>query len=493
MSFGLEKDTYEIEFKTTGSDKAADLAKAVEKEEQAIRSLTAAIAAHEKAAVADASKIEQMKKAVVSAGKAVEAAGGQSKAAGQTLMALGYAADDLQYGFRGISNNIQPILQSIPALAGFAGAISIGAIAAYQLYEHWDLVQGVLGTGIPQPALTGPELLAENLKKATDAMDELAKKTRLEWHELERLNKLRQEVKDLKAADAAQRNVDQALAAQSDAEKARGSGFARAVAESGGKDAFDQFKGALEDSKDAQGLVLNEATGKLGKPADVARDMFDAALKGDKIARDAIRKALPKGSRFADNIAQSSPEVAQIYEDLDEENGRDSERQKKDRWEEQFYEDLDEENGRDSERQKREAVEQARKVTGGTGLGGRVDEALVRSALSSGGAPGVATAQVADQIARELQARGMGAKDAKDAAGAIAQEHAARLGDDINDRLRKGPEMHGVQHIGASDFARSVEGAGAKDLGKIAGGIEDMKNQLATMIKNQEMGRRLGP
>jgi hypothetical protein len=482
-----DKEIYELILRIEGEQEAKKLAAALALAEQKYQALYDTLgkgAAQTKAAAASLAGLQSQMAKVQ----------GSMKGAGQAMMQIGYAADDLQYGFKGVANNIQPILGSIPSLAKLAGPISIAAIAAYQLWEHWGQVKELFGLGVPQPALTGTELLAANLKKASDAMEELASKTRLEWYELERLNKLREQVKDLKAADAAQKNVDSATSAQSEAEKARGSGFGKAVAESGGKDAFDQFKGVLDDSKNAQGLVLNEATGRMGKPSDVARDMFDAALKGDKIARDAIRKALPKGSRFAENIAEMSPEIAKLYEDMDEENGRDSDKQKKDRWEEQFYKDLDEENGRDIDRQKKEAAEEARRVTAGTGFGARVDTAMLRSSLNSGGAPGVATAQVAEQIERELLARGMGKLDAKNAAKGIAEEHAARLGDDINERVLKGPApLDKVQHIGASDFARSVESSGAKDLSKIAGGIEDMKNQFATIIKNQEKGQRLGP
>jgi len=338
--------------------------------------------------------------------------------------------------------------------------------------------------------LTGPELLAENLKKATEAMDELAKKTRLEWYELEKLNKLRGEVKDLKAADAAEKNVASATSALSEGEKAVGSGFGKAVAESGGANAFDEFKGVLNDSKDAKGLVYNEAKGRLTSVDDAARDMFDAALKGDKVSRDAIRKALAGGSRFASNIEAFSPEAAKRDEqiaaddDADIASGEaDRKRKKEDRKNaranekalEKLYEDMDEDNVQAGKRQKKEAIDQAGQLTQGQGFGGQVDRAFVRNALNSGGDLKQAAADLVEQITSELQGRGMGAKDARVAAEDIAQKHAAKLGDELSEKAMNPAKQESVQHVGSADYARSIEAGGSKGIDSIAANTEAMK------------------
>lgn len=229
----------------------------------------------------------------------------------QAMTQIGYAADDLQYGFKGIANNIQPILQSIPGLGNYAAALSVVAIAVYQVYEHWDQLKGLMNQGIPQPALTGPELLAAGLKKASDEMEELLKKTRLEWYELDRLNKLRGEVEHLKAEAKAEANVQGAIDNPSEAEKARGAGFQKALDETGGKVAFGDYKATLEGSKDKNGLVYNEAKGRMTSVEDAARDTFDAALKGDKTAREAIKKAVGADSAFGKNIDAFSSEQAE--------------------------------------------------------------------------------------------------------------------------------------------------------------------------------------
>jgi hypothetical protein len=231
------------------------------------------------------------------------------------MMQAGYAADDLQYGFKGIANNIQPILQSIPALASLAGPISIAAIAVYQLYEHWDQIQGLLGMGIPQPALKGPELLAANLKKATEEMEALQKKTTLAWWEITKLGELKIDIARMTKDQEAQSAVDSASKGTSEAEKAVGGGFAKAMAESGGKNAQDELLNRLKDTKDGKGLVYNEAKGRMDTPENAARDMSAAALGGDKISRDAIAKLLENGSRFKANISKFSPEQAQADKD----------------------------------------------------------------------------------------------------------------------------------------------------------------------------------
>jgi len=56
-----------------------------------------------------------------------------SKQAGQGLLQLAFFADDLQYGFKGILNNIPSIIAALGAGAGLAGAISLAVLAGYKL------------------------------------------------------------------------------------------------------------------------------------------------------------------------------------------------------------------------------------------------------------------------------------------------------------------------------------------------------------------------
>jgi hypothetical protein len=58
---------------------------------------------------------------------------GKGGGGGMAMMQLAQAVDDVQYGMRGVVNNIPGLLMSLGAGAGLAGVVSIAAVAMYQL------------------------------------------------------------------------------------------------------------------------------------------------------------------------------------------------------------------------------------------------------------------------------------------------------------------------------------------------------------------------
>lgn len=64
-----------------------------------------------------------------------------SSNASQGLLQLGYALDDLQYGFKGIANNIPQLAMAFGAVK-WAGIIGIAATAGYVLYGLTDKITG---------------------------------------------------------------------------------------------------------------------------------------------------------------------------------------------------------------------------------------------------------------------------------------------------------------------------------------------------------------
>lgn len=70
--------------------------------------------------------------------------------AGMAMMQLGAIVDDVQYGFRGVVNNIQPLGTTLATAMGastagamaFGGALGIASVAAYQLFQNWDKIFG---------------------------------------------------------------------------------------------------------------------------------------------------------------------------------------------------------------------------------------------------------------------------------------------------------------------------------------------------------------
>ena len=70
-----------------------------------------------------------------------EAERATSKQASKTMQ-LAFAVDDLQYGLRGIGNNIPMLVQGFGGGMGLAGAISIAVTAGYALWKVMDVITG---------------------------------------------------------------------------------------------------------------------------------------------------------------------------------------------------------------------------------------------------------------------------------------------------------------------------------------------------------------
>ena len=186
-----DSEIYRMILKLEGEEKAAKLGAAVKLAEQKFKALYDQLGRGDAATMAAAGKLSDLQ-------KQLDKAGGSSKQTGQTLTQLGYVVDDLQAGFRGVANNIQPLLGSIPALAGLAAPVAIASIAVYQLYEHWDKLAGLFGQG--------------KLKTQAEEMDELAKKTGKTADELARLLQLQERQAAAKAQAEGKTPAQQAQA-----------------------------------------------------------------------------------------------------------------------------------------------------------------------------------------------------------------------------------------------------------------------------------------
>jgi len=98
---------------------------------------------------------------------------------GEAAMQMAYFADDVQYGIRGIMNNIPGLLMSLGAGAGLAGVISIAAVAANFL---WQKFGGAKDAAAETEAV---KKRVDEMKGAIDAAgaraDELYKKDTTEY------------------------------------------------------------------------------------------------------------------------------------------------------------------------------------------------------------------------------------------------------------------------------------------------------------------------
>jgi hypothetical protein len=65
--------------------------------------------------------------------KGIDGLGAASKRGGANMLVLAQVADDAQYGFRGIANQIPQLAMALGAGAGLAGVVSLAALALYKL------------------------------------------------------------------------------------------------------------------------------------------------------------------------------------------------------------------------------------------------------------------------------------------------------------------------------------------------------------------------
>ncbi|MFC7337278.1 hypothetical protein ACFQY0_08840 [Haloferula chungangensis] len=73
--------------------------------------------------------------AIVRTGDAVQGAGKKAGNAGLAFLELSRAVEDAQYGFRGVMNNLPGMVMMMGGTAGLAGAVSVSAVAVYNLNE----------------------------------------------------------------------------------------------------------------------------------------------------------------------------------------------------------------------------------------------------------------------------------------------------------------------------------------------------------------------
>lgn len=86
----------------------------------------------------DAAAIARHRSELMQTGVAMKDAQRGGAGAAQAMLQLGYAVDDVQYGMRGIVNNIPMLVQSMGGGAGVAGTLAIVGVLANQVANHWD-------------------------------------------------------------------------------------------------------------------------------------------------------------------------------------------------------------------------------------------------------------------------------------------------------------------------------------------------------------------
>ncbi len=120
-----------------------------------------------------------LKKAEAGAKLASDKIGGDltrsTKMATQGFLQLGYAVDDLQYGFSAIANNIPQIAMGFGATAGIAGAAAIAATAINQLIKHWGELSDIAQSAWSGGSIEQLHQIREAAEQAAEAFDKLTK------------------------------------------------------------------------------------------------------------------------------------------------------------------------------------------------------------------------------------------------------------------------------------------------------------------------------
>lgn len=105
------------------------------------------------------------------------------------LMVLSQVADDAQYGFRAIVNQIPMAVMAFGGTAGLAGGVALAGVAVNQLINRWDTLKDALGTTV--------------IKNAADEIAQLERATSRTADQAERLERL----KNTQATAEAQRTA----------------------------------------------------------------------------------------------------------------------------------------------------------------------------------------------------------------------------------------------------------------------------------------------
>lgn len=81
--------------------------------------------------------------AIVKAGAAMPALEKNTMSAGARMLTLGQFVDDVQYGLRGVVNNMPQVVQAFGGGLGLAGGIGIAAVAVSQLYDAYKAYDAI--------------------------------------------------------------------------------------------------------------------------------------------------------------------------------------------------------------------------------------------------------------------------------------------------------------------------------------------------------------
>ena len=185
---------------------------------------------------------------------------GQSAARG--LLQLGYAIDDMQYGFSAIVNNIPQIVYAMGGGPGLAGVVGILAVGINLAINHWDQLKATFSdTSAWQTAVGAIEQVTAALKDQDTIIGKLYAESGL---------------KD--TADFAQEQWAAGAVDRKMAEEAK-------KKEEETKKAAEAIKNFVGPEERARGRIFGDVLGEFGGPEKLLKQMMARALadRGGKV------------------------------------------------------------------------------------------------------------------------------------------------------------------------------------------------------------------
>lgn len=213
---------------------------------------------------------------------------------GQSAYIASQGLEDLQYGFRGVINNIPMLVMSLGGSMGVAAALSVVTVGAYQLYTHWDQLTEIFENRRPFPGVAGDlTQMTEKLGKVKEELKGLEKLGTLSVTQFNRAQELQRTEQELAAEVAAGEAVKRLKETKTDKEVEVAKAFEEALKEAGAareldalaadfkaspnpaiQRAFTTVINALEKGNlDAYNALIDMLEGKFGKSSTFAIEL----------------------------------------------------------------------------------------------------------------------------------------------------------------------------------------------------------------------------
>ena len=217
------------------------------------------------------------------------------------LLEISRAAEDAQYGLRGVLNNVPGIVMSLGGTAGLAGAASLGAVALYQLGKGYLKLLDTIGndSAVLKAAATWAKVYRErrqalsDLEREQELRESLVTLEREHTAALERNLGMQRGAADVLAAEMSKRERARQLEDEVTAALER-QARVRGEFPTGEKDRATEAKRLLEDLKSQEKILksLNSEASRQDAERFNARASYESRLQANQEEIARLRKEI---------------------------------------------------------------------------------------------------------------------------------------------------------------------------------------------------------